>query len=90
MEIRLQQNNIIYHKGFIKDLKKFDIHTTILLEKKLIRILKNPEMQRVKSLKNYPFADWRLKLGDYRILFIEDKKKQVFIFLGIKHRKNLY
>ena len=45
---------------------------------------------QVKRLKNYPVADFRLRVWNYRILFNYDlTKKEIYLF-RILHRSKLY
>ena len=46
--------------------------------------------QNIRKLTNYPIADYRLKVGDYRILFERDEKKEVNLLTYCSHRKDLY
>jgi mRNA interferase RelE/StbE len=44
----------------------------------------------IKKLWNYPVADFRLRVWDYRVLFDVDDKKQIIKVLRILHRSKLY
>jgi mRNA-degrading endonuclease RelE of RelBE toxin-antitoxin system len=59
---------------------------------KMLEKLKNPFEQdiKIKKLKNYPVCDYRLRCGNYRILFnIIESEKEVHI-LRVRHRGKLY
>jgi len=45
---------------------------------------------RVKQLKNYELADFRLRVGDYRVLFDKDEEREKITLLRVLHRSKLY
>ncbi|PCI24759.1 cytotoxic translational repressor of toxin-antitoxin stability system [Candidatus Peregrinibacteria bacterium] len=90
MEIILTQENILYYKTFIKDLKKIDKEDVSIIKSKLDILLKHSDLQNIKALQNYKAASYRLKIGKYRILFLYNKKINKNVFLRIKNRKDLY
>ncbi len=49
-----------------------------------------PQQLNIKKLQHYPYAEYRLKLGEYRLLFSIDKKTKEIILLRIRHRSELY
>jgi mRNA interferase RelE/StbE len=57
--------------------------------KKVIRSLKNnPRPLGVKKLTN--LEHWRIRVGEYRILYEIDDKDKVITIFKIKHRKEAY
>lgn len=48
----------------------------------------NPRAREFKRLKGE--SAFRLRVGNYRIIFDFDKKTQKIIIIGIGHRKNIY
>lgn len=44
----------------------------------------------VKKLQHYDCADFRLRVGDYRILFTKDDKRRALYLLRVLHRSQLY
>ena len=44
----------------------------------------------LKKLCNYQIADYRLKIGNYRLLIAYDEKNDESYFISCKHRKDLY
>lgn len=44
----------------------------------------------IKKLSEYEIADYRLRIGNYRILFNWDKKSGQSMFIDCRHRKDLY
>lgn len=45
---------------------------------------------QVKQLKNFELADFRLKVGDYRVLFDKDEEQKTIALLRVLHRSKLY
>jgi mRNA interferase RelE/StbE len=63
-----------------------------LISKRIIKSVgefsENPRAREFKRLKGE--TAFRLRVGDYRILFDFDTKNQRIIIIGIGHRKNIY
>lgn len=74
-----------------KDLKR--IYSTPYyqkIKKALLEMKDNPFLGNVKPLRAFPYADYRKRVGTYRILFdilLEDKTIRVY---RIRHRKDIY
>ena len=77
---------IIWKENALKDLQKLDSFISIRIIKKIDELKENPFLRDIKRLKGLNF--YRLRVGDYRIIFeIFDKKLIIF---KIGHRKNIY
>ena len=71
-----------------KDLDKFRGKTFDILVKKITSLQKNP--RPLGCLKLTAEKGYRIRSGNYRIIYrIDDKKKEVFVY-RIKHRKEAY
>jgi len=71
-----------------KDLDKFKGKTFDILVKKISSLKENPRPHG--CLKLTAEQGYRIRSGNYRIIYrIDDKKKKVFIY-RIKHRKEAY
>lgn len=90
MQITLNHENSMFDSSFQKDLKKMDSIPRRFVVEKLSSMLQGDEPQDIKALKNYPFAQYRLKVGDFRILFTYDPLKKKYRVHGCKPRKSLY
>ncbi len=81
---------IIYAKSVSKDLKriaKYNLHRI----KSGIEELENfPNISNIKYLTNHPIAEYRLKVGNYRILFDVDWQNKEIHILKIGHRRDVY
>lgn len=74
----------------VKQLKTLDVPQQRIIAKKL-RLLETPEklQSNISTLKR-PLMGFRLRIGDYRILFIKDDKKKLITVYLIKHRRDVY
>lgn len=74
-----------------KDLKKLNSTSYYERVKRALMDFKdNPLIGDVKALKNFPFAKYRKRIGNYRVLFnIDVDEKRVYIY-RIVHRKEAY
>ncbi|TAL19969.1 type II toxin-antitoxin system RelE/ParE family toxin [Patescibacteria group bacterium] len=72
-----------------RDLRKL---TPLVLKRidRAILALKDPYVGDVKHLKDHQLADWRIRVGDYRILFDIDDARKVVVILRVGHRKDIY
>jgi len=85
--------NIILTKEnsfFLKKFQKLDPQEQVFLKKKLKKIFLSEEAPQIKKLSNYQYAEYRLRIGSYRLLFQYNEKTEKALFLIIKHRKDLY
>lgn len=90
MQINLKKENTVFTKWFQKSFGKLDWNDKRIILEKFRRIFKWEEIPNIKKLKNYPLAEFRIKIWNYRILFTIDKERGKNLFLLITHRKNLY
>ena len=84
----------MYKLGFssqaVKDFKKIPKNLVDRINKKLVELSDNPtSAKQVKkmSLKGNYF---RLRVGDYRALFIMEHKEKSILVVSVKHRKDIY
>ncbi|MCD6226465.1 MAG: type II toxin-antitoxin system RelE/ParE family toxin [Candidatus Aenigmarchaeota archaeon] len=68
-------------------LNKLNKETKIRIKKKLKELEKFPD-KKGNHLRYSAF--WRLRVGDYRIIYEIDRKDRKIIVLFIGHRKNVY
>lgn len=52
------------------------------------RLALNPRPYQTKKLKDSPY--YRLRVGDYRILYLVDDTKRQVVIEEIGHRKDIY
>ena len=63
---------VFYAKSVQKDIKNIDSKTKEKIKKSIEKLKDFPNITNIKSLKSHPLADYRLRVGDYRILFDVD------------------
>lgn len=84
------KDSSVFLKDFQKDLKKLSEFDQQFLKTQLKKTFSQKKVPNIKKLKNYPHAMYRLRIGSFRLLFNVDKEKKKYIFIAVKHRKNLY
>jgi len=72
----------------LKHLKTTAIYPKIITALKSLRI--NPFTGDIKYLPTYKLADWRLRIGDYRILYDINKNEKAVQVVRIWHRGHDY
>lgn len=71
-----------------KDLDKLPDKEVVKIAKRFLQLQENPRPVGIQKLTDQ--EGYRIRIGDYRVLFeIEDEEKKVFIY-RIKHRKEAY
>jgi len=81
---------IIYAKSVLKDLRKISKKNLPKIKMGIEELKNFPNISQIKHLKNHPIADYRLRIGNYRVLFdINWDKKEIYI-LKIGHRREVY
>ena len=81
---------IVFANSVKKDIK--NIPKSVLKNiKSNIQMLESfPNVSNFKKLSSHYLADYRLRVGDYRILFDIDYLNNEINILKIGHRKNIY
>lgn len=69
------------------DLKKLDLVVKKRIKKQLEGLVKDPKSQS-KKLRNSKVGNYRLRIGNYRVVFDIDKDKIVILRIG--HRREIY
>ncbi len=82
--------NIIYARSVTKDLKKITKQALPQIKKEVEELKKFPVLSNLKQLNNHPLADYRLRIGNYRVLFDVNWTKNEIQILKIGHRSNIY
>ena len=81
---------ICYAKSVGKDLRSIDSKNLSKIKNGIEELEKFPDISQIKRLKNHGVAEFRLRIGHYRVLFdVNWEKKEVYI-LKIGHRRKIY
>ena len=81
---------VLYAASVLKDLKKIDRRSLRFIKKRLEELRNFPDVPNIKHLSNHPLADYRMRVGNYRILFdVNWEKKEIYV-LKVGHRRDVY
>ena len=73
-----------------KELRSLSPQMLRRIDKRLLALADEPWPRGSAKLKGKETEGWRIKVGDYRILYIVDKKQKVVKVHRIKHRREAY
>jgi mRNA interferase RelE/StbE len=73
----------------IRDLKGLPAQILARIEKAIGSMPMNPRPPGAKKLVGYE-REWRLRVGDYRILYVLDDASRQIIITRIPHRREAY
>lgn len=73
-----------------KDFKKLDPKVRERITKAILSLETNRYPQQFKALVGHEIAHFRLRIGDYRILYDMYTEDQTVLILRIGHRKDIY
>lgn len=79
---------IIWSEPASKELKKLDRSIAKRIFKKVTQLGENPLLFDVTKIVGEPY--YRLRVGDYRVIFDIQNDKLRIIILKAGHRKNIY
>ena len=81
---------LIYAKSVAKDLRHIASYNLPKIKEGIEELVNFPNLSQIKQLKNHPIANYRLKIGNYRVLFdVNWEKKEIYI-LKVGHRRDIY
>lgn len=71
-----------------KELKKLDSQIVLRILKAIYRLADDPRKGNVRPMVGT--SSWRLRVGDYRIVYDIHDKKLLVLIIRIKHRSQVY
>ena len=71
-----------------KQLLKIPFKVRSKIESKIEELAEKPITKKSKKLSDRP--SYRLRIGDYRVIYHLDKKKKTITILSASHRKDAY
>ena len=80
---------VVYEKRFFKDLDKIpksDVERIVIAVKDLARDPTPKSSKKLKALSNL----YRIRQGDYRVIYEIDRADKQVKVLGARHRKDVY
>jgi len=83
---------IEFLKEAYEEFKKLDKPIQRIIKEKLILLAKNPEALKnnIKPLKGNYSGLYRLRVGNYRVIYKMEKQKLIILIVRIGHRKEIY
>lgn len=73
-----------------KDFKKLNPKVKERISNAILKLEKNRHPQQFKPLMGRKIAQYRLRIGDYRVLYDVYDNDNVVLILRIGHRKDIY
>ncbi len=80
--------NIEYDPKALRQLKKLDKSVATLLLDGIEEFASNPVLTKIKKLKTPFDGAYRLRIGDYRVVFYQED--DLMLISKIAHRKDVY
>ncbi|NKQ36238.1 MAG: type II toxin-antitoxin system RelE/ParE family toxin [Chloroflexi bacterium] len=81
---------VVYAKGVRKDLKRIAPYNLPQIKTGIEDLMDFPNIAQIKRLKNHPVADYRLRVGNYRVLFDVNWETREILILKVGHRREVY
>ena len=83
--------SIVWKKSAEKDLKSIAAPYVRNIEEKIEKIIQgDPSLDILKLQGYFNVPTYRLRVGDYRVIFEVYEHKIIILIVGIKHRKDAY
>ena len=81
---------ILLERQAVKELRSLPPQILPRIDKRLLALSDEPWPRGAVKLKGKEGEGWRIKAGDYRILYMVDKTQKVIKVYRIKHRREAY
>ena len=81
---------IVFANSIRKDVRKIPVSVLKSIKSNIDELANFPNISNFKRLYSCSIADYRLRVGDYRVLFDVDYTNNEIIILKIGHRKDIY
>jgi len=83
---------LFFLKEAVEEFKRLDKSIQRIIREKLELLAKNPEILKnnIKPLKGEYKGFYRLRVGNYRIIYKIDNENLIIILIRIGHRKDIY
>lgn len=73
-----------------KELRKLPVHIATSIARKIDNLAKNPQPEGCKKLVNNKEELWRVRMGDYRILYAIDDTVRIVDIQHVGNRRDIY
>jgi len=83
---------LLFLKEAVEEFKKLDKAVQRIIKEKLELLVQNPEALKnnIKPLKGKYKGLYRLRVGNYRVIYKRDNDKLVILVIRIGHRRDIY
>jgi len=79
-----------YHPNIEKQLKRLPAGVVKRVMKRIKALQDNPRPRGFRKLKATPHPTYRIKTGDYRVIYTIDDGERLIYILGVVHRRDAY
>ena len=86
----VQVYKLVYAKSVAKDIRRIDKAKLGSIKEEIEKLVDFPDVKNIKKLTHHPVSDFRLRVGNYRVLFDVDGEGKTINILKIGHRKDIY
>jgi len=80
---------ILLEQAAERDLKKLPSEMLNRILPKIKELVKNPKPQHSRKITGSK-NDWRIRVGNYRIIYEIDARAEIIRVMRIRHRKDVY
>ncbi|WP_297488048.1 type II toxin-antitoxin system RelE/ParE family toxin [Thermococcus sp.] len=79
---------VVLSRKNLKFLRNLSPKDRARIKESLLKLRENPWSMQYKKLRGYPF--YRIRVGDYRIIYSVDESSKAVYVVKIGHRENVY
>ncbi len=83
---------LLFDRKAVKELSKIDKPFQRIIKGKIELLASNPEVLKndIKAVKGKVSNLYRLRVGNYRVIYRQDNDKLIILIVRIGHRKDIY
>jgi len=81
---------LVYAKSVKKDIRRITTAQLKSIKEEIEKLVDFPDVKNIKKLTRHPVSDFRLRVGNYRVLFDVDTEGKTINILKIGHRRDIY
>ncbi len=85
-----QQYKVIYEKRVAKDIEKIPHIDVVRIVEKIHALAHEEQWLDTRKLKWYVDNLYRLRVGDYRVIYEKRNNELIILVLQVGHRKEIY
>jgi mRNA interferase RelE/StbE len=81
---------ITIKKSAAKELNELPNKIAMLITSAIYQLAENPRPTGCKKLKGKKIEFWRIRIGDYRVIYTIDEEVKIIDIQKLGHRKDIY